>query len=52
MGLWSDFGENDFSLNTGLSYWINDVHGISLEYNRAFDKEVDFITLKYLYSWQ
>ena len=52
MGLWSDFGDNDFSLNTGLSYWINDVHGISLEYNRAFDKEVDFITLKYLYSWQ
>ena len=52
MGLWSDFGENDFSLNTSLSYWINDIHGISLEYNRAFDQEVDFITLKYLYSWQ
>lgn len=52
IGLWSDFGENDFSLNTGLSYWINDIHGIALEYNRAFDQEVDFITLKYLYSWQ
>ena len=52
IGLWSDFGENDFNLNTGLSYWINDVHGIALEYNRAFDREVDFVTLKYLYSWQ
>ena len=52
IGLWSDFGENDFNLHTGLSYWITDVHGIALEYNRAFDQEVDFITLKYLYSWQ
>ena len=52
IGLWSDFGENDFNLHTSLSYWISDVHGIALEYNRAFDREVDFITLKYLYSWQ
>ena len=52
IGLWSDFGENDFNLNTGLSYWINDVHGIALEYNRAFDRKVNFVTLKYLYSWQ
>ena len=52
IGLWSDFGENDFNLHTSLSYWISDVHGIALEYNRAFDREVDFVTLKYLYSWQ
>ena len=30
IGLWSDFGENDFSINTGLTYWISDVHGIAL----------------------
>ena len=52
IGLWSDFGENDFYLNTAISYWINDVHGIAIEYNRALDQEVSFIGLKYLYSWQ
>ena len=52
IGLWSDFGENDFHLNTAFSYWINDVHGIAIEYNRSFDQEVSFIGLKYFYSWQ
>jgi hypothetical protein len=52
IGLWSDFGENDFYLNTAFTYWINDVHGIAIEYNRSFDQEVDFIGLKYFYSWQ
>lgn len=51
-GLWSDFGENDFLLDIGLSWWITDVHGVAFEYNYAFDQEVDFIGLKYLYSWQ
>jgi hypothetical protein len=51
-GLWSDFGENDFLLDLGLSWWITDVHGVALEYNHAFDQEADFIGLKYLYSWQ
>ena len=51
-GLWSDFGENDFLFDIGLSWWITDVHGVALEYNHAFDQEVDFIGLKYLYSWQ
>ncbi len=52
IGLWSDFGENDFYLNTAFTYWINDVHGIAIEYNRSFDQEVSFIGLKYFYSWQ
>ena len=52
IGLWSDFGENDFYLNAGFSYWINDVHGIALEYNRVIDRKVSFFGLKYLYSWQ
>ena len=51
-GLWSNFGENDFLFDLGLTWWINDVHGVALEYNRALDQEVDFIGLKYLYSWQ
>jgi hypothetical protein len=51
-GLWSDFGENDFLFDIGLSWWVTDVHGVALEYNHAFDQEVDFIGLKYLYSWQ
>ena len=50
--LLADFGENDFIFDLGLTWWINDIHGVSLEYNRAFDQEVDFIGLKYLYSWQ
>ena len=52
IGLWSDFGENDFSINTGITYWISDVHGIALEYNRAFDQKLDLVGLKYFYSWQ
>ena len=51
-GLWSKFGENDFLFDLGLTWWINDVHGVALEYNHSFDQEVDFIGLKYLYSWQ
>lgn len=51
-GLWSKFSENDFLFDLGLTWWINDVHGVALEYNHAFDQEVDFIGLKYLYSWQ
>jgi hypothetical protein len=52
IGLWTDFGENDLSFDVGLTWWINDVHGVAFEYNHAFDQEVDFIGLKYLYSWQ
>ena len=51
-GLWSDFGENDFLFDFGFTWWINDIHGVALEYNHSFDQEVDFIGLKYLYSWQ
>ena len=44
--------KNDFLFDLGLTWWINDVHGVALEYNHSFDQEVDFIGLKYLYSWQ
>jgi len=52
IGLWSDFGQNDFSIDVGLTWWVNDFHGVAIEYNHALDQEVDFIGLKYLYSWQ
>ena len=52
LGLWSDFSQNDFSIDVGLTWWINDIHGVAFEYSHAFDQEVDFIGLKYLYSWQ
>ena len=52
IGLWSNLGENDFTFDVGLTWWVNDIHGVALEYNHAFDQEVNFIGLKYLYSWQ
>ena len=51
-GLWSSFGENDWEWDLGLTWWINDVHGISLDYQRPAEKDMNFIGLKYLYSWQ
>ena len=41
-----------FLFDLGLTWWINDIHGVSIEYNRGFDKRFNFIGLKYLYSWQ
>ena len=51
-GLWSDFAETDFDLGVDLVWWINDVHGVSLGYTHSFDREIDVIGLKYLYSWR
>ncbi len=51
-GLWGNFGDNDWEWDLGLTWWINDVHGISLDYQRPAEKSVNFIGLKYLYSWQ
>ncbi len=52
LGVWADFGSNDLALDLGLSWWINDIHGVAFEYSHAFDNEIDYIGLKYLYSWQ
>ncbi|MDC0547505.1 hypothetical protein OAO16_00955 [Opitutales bacterium] len=51
VGLWSDLNKNDFIVNVGLTWWVNEIHGVSLEYNHALDQEVNFIGFKYLYSW-
>ena len=52
IGLFTDFGETDYTVDIGVTWWINDVHGIALEYNHAFDQELDIIGLRYLYSWK
>ena len=51
-GLWSEFGENDFTLDTGLSWWIDYQNGVSVDYQYSLEHEVSYLTLKYLYSWQ
>jgi len=52
LGLWSEFGENEFTVDTGITWWFDAIHGVSLEYQRAFEAELHYFTLKYLYSWQ
>lgn len=52
LGSWTDFGSTDFSFDLGFSWWIDDVHGLAFEYSHTTESEIDFIGLKYLYSWQ
>ena len=52
LGVWTDFSSTDLAFDLGLTWWINDIHGVALEYSYAFDSEVDYVGLKYLYSWQ
>ena len=51
-GLWSELGENDFTVDTGLSWWIDYQNGVSVDYQYSLEHEVSYLTLKYLYSWQ
>ena len=51
-GLWSNFGDNDWEWDVGFTWWINEIHGISLDYRRPAEADMNFIGLKYLYSWQ
>ena len=51
-GLWSDFSENDISLDLSVTWWINHIHGVALEYDYTLDREVDYLRLQYLYSWR
>ena len=52
LGAWKEFSSTDFSFDLGLSWWIDDVHGVAFEYSHTMESEIDFIGLKYLYSWQ
>jgi len=49
-GLWSDFSTTDFSTNLGLTWWIDNEHGVLFDYSRSIDAELNYFTLKYLYS--
>ena len=51
-GLWGNFGDNDWEWDVGFTWWINEIHGISLDYRRPAEADMNFIGLKYLYSWQ
>ena len=51
-GLWSEFGENELTADASINWWFDAVHGVSFEYQRAFEAELNYFTLKYLYSWQ
>jgi len=51
-GLWSEFGENEFTADASINWWFNAVHGVSFEYQRAFEAELNYFTVKYLYSWR
>ncbi len=51
-GLWSEFGENEFTADAAVTWWFDAFNGVSLEYQRAFEAELNYFTLKYLYSWQ
>lgn len=52
LGSWTNFGSTDFCFNLGFTWWIDDVHGLAFEYSHTTENEIDFIGLKYLYSWQ
>ena len=51
-GLWSEFGENELTADAAITWWFDAVHGVSFEYQHAFEAELNYFTLKYLYSWQ
>ncbi|MGA1116094.1 MAG: hypothetical protein ACO3UY_06405, partial [Opitutales bacterium] len=51
-GLLSEFGEKEFAADASINWWFDAVHGVSFEYQRAFEAELNYFTLKYLYSWR
>ena len=51
-GLWKDFAHTDFSIGFGITWWINEVHGVAIDYDYTFNHEIDYLTLTYLYSWR
>ena len=43
LGLWSEFGENEFTVDTGITWWFDAIHGVSLEYQRAFEARASLL---------
>ncbi len=52
LGAWKELSSTDFSFDLGLTWWIDYVHGVAFDYSHSMENEIDFIGLKYLYSWQ
>lgn len=51
-GLWENFQYNDFEINSELTWWIDEEHGLSIAYLHAVDAKTDHVFFKYLYSWR
>jgi hypothetical protein len=51
-GLWSNFGTNASEFEISMLYWLEETHGIGLEYRQSNDTNADYLGLRYLYSWQ
>ena len=51
-GMWSDFGKTDAEWEASLLYWLEEIHGIGIEYRHSNDADVNYFGLRYLYSWQ
>ena len=51
-GLWKDFSHTDFSVGVGVTWWINETHGVAIDYDYTFNHEIDYLSLNYFYSWR
>ena len=47
-----DYDDTELEASISLTYWINDMHGLSLGYTHNAAGEADYIGLQYLYSWE
>lgn len=52
LGAWSEFKQNEFSTDFGVTWWFDQIHGASFQYQRAIEAELNYFSLEYLYSWQ
>ena len=43
---------NELTADAAITWWFDAVHGVSFEYQHAFEAELNYFSLKYLYSWQ
>jgi len=46
------FDGAELEASVALTYWLNDHHGLSLNYTNNYLGDIDFLGLQYLYSWE
>lgn len=51
-GLWKDLAQTEFSAGLGVTWWINETHGMAIDYDYTFGDKIDYLSLSYLYSWR